>query len=100
MISSIGSSNGLYRTAMTQMREQMFNRIDTNGDGKHDKDELAEMVANRPAGVPRSRKSSISSIPTVMALLAKRSSMPDENTCRVQADRLHHRWGTCLPRTL
>jgi Ca2+-binding EF-hand superfamily protein len=37
---------------MTQMREQMFSKVDKNGDGKHDADELAEMVANGPANGP------------------------------------------------
>ena len=41
MISSISSMNSL--TSMVQMRQQMFNRIDTNGDGKHDADELAQL---------------------------------------------------------
>jgi Ca2+-binding EF-hand superfamily protein len=50
MISSIGSSNSMY--SMTQMRQQMFSKIDTNGDGKHDKTELAAMVANGPTGAP------------------------------------------------
>jgi Ca2+-binding EF-hand superfamily protein len=50
MISSIGSSHSMY--SMTQMRQQMFAKIDTNGDGKHDKDELAAMVANGPTGAP------------------------------------------------
>jgi Ca2+-binding EF-hand superfamily protein len=52
MISSIGSSTNTYQTQMAQMRQNMFNRIDTNGDGKHDKDELAAMVANGPSGGP------------------------------------------------
>jgi len=51
MISSISSMNsGL--TSMVQMRQQMFNKIDTNGDGKHDADELAQMAANVPHGGP------------------------------------------------
>jgi Ca2+-binding EF-hand superfamily protein len=50
MIGSIGSSTSMY--SMTQMRQHMFSRIDTNGDGKHDKDELTAMVANGPAGAP------------------------------------------------
>jgi Ca2+-binding EF-hand superfamily protein len=37
---------------MTQMRQQMFSKIDTNGEDKHDKTELAAMVANGPTGAP------------------------------------------------
>jgi len=51
MISSISSMNSSL-TSMVQMRQQMFNKIDTNGDGKHDEDELAQMVANGPQGGP------------------------------------------------
>jgi len=39
-------------TSMMQMRQQMFSKIDTNGDGKHDADELSAMVANGPQGGP------------------------------------------------
>jgi Ca2+-binding EF-hand superfamily protein len=46
MISSVGSSNAL--SQMAEMRQKMFSKIDTNGDGKHDKDELTAMVANGP----------------------------------------------------
>lgn len=52
MISSINGVGSLNQSYMTQMRQQMFNKIDTNGDGKHDKDELAAMVANGPQGAP------------------------------------------------
>ncbi|OPY72007.1 MAG: EF hand [Syntrophorhabdus sp. PtaU1.Bin050] len=37
---------------MTQMRQQMFSKVDANGDGKLDSDELAEMVANGPKNGP------------------------------------------------
>ncbi len=50
MISSISSMNSM--TSMMQMRQQMFSRIDTNGDGKHDADELSAMVANGSQGGP------------------------------------------------
>ncbi len=50
MISSISSMNSM--TSMIQMRQQMFSKIDTNGDGKHDADELSAMVANGPQGGP------------------------------------------------
>ena len=50
MISSVSSTNSL--TSMLQMRQQMFSKIDTNGDGKHDEDELAQMAANGPQGGP------------------------------------------------
>lgn len=52
MVSSIGGSSSLMQSYMTQMREQMFSKVDKNGDGKHDADELAEMVANGPANGP------------------------------------------------
>ena len=52
MISSISGLSSLTQSYMAQMRQQMFSKIDTNGDGKHDKDELAEMVANGPKGGP------------------------------------------------
>ncbi|MBP7528992.1 MAG: EF-hand domain-containing protein [Syntrophorhabdaceae bacterium] len=51
MISSISSMNSSL-TSMVQMRQQMFSKIDTNGDGKHDADELAQIVANGPQGGP------------------------------------------------
>ncbi len=51
MISSISSTSSSSQSALIeQMRQRMFSRIDTNGDGKHDKDELAAMVANGPQG--------------------------------------------------
>lgn len=50
MISSISSSSNM--TSMIQMRQQMFSKIDTNGDGKHDAEELGAMVANGPQGGP------------------------------------------------
>jgi Ca2+-binding EF-hand superfamily protein len=50
MISSISNMNSM--TSMMQMRQQMFSRIDTNGDGKHDADELSAMVANGSQGGP------------------------------------------------
>jgi len=52
MISSISGFSSLNQSNMIQMRQQMFSRIDTNGDGKHDKDELAAMAANGPQGAP------------------------------------------------
>jgi Ca2+-binding EF-hand superfamily protein len=52
MISSISGLSSLTQSYMAQMRQQMFSKIDTNGDGKHDKDELAQMVANGPQGGP------------------------------------------------
>jgi Ca2+-binding EF-hand superfamily protein len=52
MISSISGTSSLTQSYMTQMRQQMFSKIDTNGDGKHDKDELAAMVAKGPQGGP------------------------------------------------
>ena len=52
MISSISGTSSLTQSYMTQMRQQMFSKIDTNGDGKHDKDELAAMVANGPQAAP------------------------------------------------
>jgi Ca2+-binding EF-hand superfamily protein len=52
MISSISGLSSLTQSYMAQMRQQMFSKIDTNGDGKHDKDELAKMVANGPKGGP------------------------------------------------
>ncbi len=50
MISSISSGSNL--TSMIQMRQQMFSKIDTNGDGKHDADELSAMAANGPQDGP------------------------------------------------
>jgi len=52
MMSSISNMNSM--TSMIQMRQQMFSKIDTNGDGKHDADELSAMVANGPQGGPGS----------------------------------------------
>lgn len=52
MISSISSSMTTYQTSLSQMRQSMFDKIDTNGDGKHDADELAAMTANGPSGAP------------------------------------------------
>jgi Ca2+-binding EF-hand superfamily protein len=52
MISSISGLSSLTQSSMAQMRQQMFSKIDTNGDGKHDKIELAQMVANGPQGGP------------------------------------------------
>ncbi len=48
MISSISGTSSL--TSMLQIRQNMFSKIDTNGDGKHDASELAQMVANGPTG--------------------------------------------------
>lgn len=50
MISSISSGSNM--TSMIQMRQQMFSKIDTNGDGKHDADELSAMAANGPQDGP------------------------------------------------
>jgi Ca2+-binding EF-hand superfamily protein len=52
MISSISGLGSLNQSYMVLMRQQMFTKIDSNGDGKHDKDELAAMVANGPKGAP------------------------------------------------
>jgi Ca2+-binding EF-hand superfamily protein len=52
MISSISGLGSLNQSYMVQMRQQMFAKVDANGDGKHDKDELAAMVANGPKGAP------------------------------------------------
>jgi hypothetical protein len=52
MISSIGGSNSMSQTYMAQMRQQMFNKIDTDGDGKHSKEEISAMIANGPQGGP------------------------------------------------
>lgn len=52
MIDSISSSTSMYQSSMAQMRQKMFSKIDTNGDGKLDADELAAMVANGPKGGP------------------------------------------------
>lgn len=54
MIGSINGSSSFNQ--MTDMRQRMFNGIDTNGDGKHDKDELASMLANAPEGAPSAEK--------------------------------------------
>jgi Ca2+-binding EF-hand superfamily protein len=50
MVSSISSMNSM--TSMMQMRQQMFSKIDTNGDGKHDAEELSAMATNGPQGGP------------------------------------------------
>jgi Ca2+-binding EF-hand superfamily protein len=52
MISSISGSSSLTQSYMAQMRQQMFNKIDTDGDGKHSKEEISAMVANGPQGGP------------------------------------------------
>jgi Ca2+-binding EF-hand superfamily protein len=52
MIASIGGSSSLSQVSMAEMRQRMFSKIDTNSDGKHDKDELAQMVAQGPQGGP------------------------------------------------
>jgi Ca2+-binding EF-hand superfamily protein len=52
MVSSISSSSSLSQIAQAEMRQRMFSRIDTNGDGKHDKNELTRMVASGPQGGP------------------------------------------------
>ena len=48
MISSIGSNSNMM--SAVQMRQNMFKKVDTNSDGKHDLDELKQMVANGPKG--------------------------------------------------
>jgi hypothetical protein len=53
MIASIGGSSSLGQVSMAEMRQRMFSKIDTNSDGKHDKDELTQMVAQGPQGGPR-----------------------------------------------
>jgi Ca2+-binding EF-hand superfamily protein len=50
MIGSISGSSNSY--SIMQMRQQMFNRIDTDGDAKLSKDELTAMVSNGPTGGP------------------------------------------------
>jgi len=52
MIASIGGSSSLGQVSMAEMRQRMFSKIDTNSDGKHDKDELTQMVAQGPQGGP------------------------------------------------
>ncbi|HOW54822.1 MAG TPA: EF-hand domain-containing protein [Syntrophorhabdaceae bacterium] len=52
MISSVSGLSSFNQSSMIQMRQQMFGKIDTNGDGKHDADELARMVASGPQGGP------------------------------------------------
>jgi Ca2+-binding EF-hand superfamily protein len=52
MIASIGGSSSLSQVSMAEMRQRMFSKIDTNSDGKHDKNELAQMVAQGPQGGP------------------------------------------------
>jgi Ca2+-binding EF-hand superfamily protein len=52
MIGSISGSSSLNQLQMAEMRKNMFSKIDTSGDGKLDKDELATMVANGPKGGP------------------------------------------------
>ena len=52
MVSSVGNSNILGQIAMAEMRQRMFNKIDANGDGKIDKDELTKASAkNSQSGV-------------------------------------------------
>jgi Ca2+-binding EF-hand superfamily protein len=46
MISGIGSASGLDTAALKQMREQMFSRLDANGDGSVD---AAEFKAGAPS---------------------------------------------------
>lgn len=50
MIGSVGTTNSVSQFQMAEMRQRMFSKIDTNGDGKHDKDELAAMAANGTQG--------------------------------------------------
>jgi Ca2+-binding EF-hand superfamily protein len=52
MISGISGSSSLNQSYMTQMRQQMFSKIDTDGDGKHSKEEISAMIANGPQGGP------------------------------------------------
>jgi Ca2+-binding EF-hand superfamily protein len=52
MISSISGSSSLIQSYMMQIRQQMFNKIDTDGDGKHSKEEISAMLANGPQGGP------------------------------------------------
>jgi Ca2+-binding EF-hand superfamily protein len=51
----IGAVSGVGRydpSSLVQMRQQMFNAIDTDGDGKHSKDEIGQMMAQGPQGGP------------------------------------------------
>jgi Ca2+-binding EF-hand superfamily protein len=50
MISLISGSSSLTQSYMAQMRQQMFNKIDTDGDGKHSREEISAMIANGPQG--------------------------------------------------
>ncbi len=45
MISSISSSNSLYQSLMTQMRQRMYNSMDTDGNGSVSKNELSSMMS-------------------------------------------------------
>lgn len=47
-----GFNLGIDQSSATDMKEQIFNMIDTNGDGKISKDEMSQMQANAPAGRP------------------------------------------------
>ncbi len=45
MISSISSSNSLYQSLMTQMRQQMYNSMDTDGNGSVSKTEFTNLAS-------------------------------------------------------
>ena len=49
MVSSIGGSGGFDMSAMKQMQEKMFKAMDTNGDGKVDKNELSAFQKTQQA---------------------------------------------------
>jgi Ca2+-binding EF-hand superfamily protein len=52
MISGISGSSSLTQSYMAQMRQQMFNKIDIDGDGKLSKNEISVMAAKGPKGGP------------------------------------------------
>jgi Ca2+-binding EF-hand superfamily protein len=50
MVSSISSMGGYSSASQTQMLEKLFSKIDKNGDGKIDKDELTAFKAASQSG--------------------------------------------------
>nr|MBN2276690.1 EF-hand domain-containing protein [candidate division Zixibacteria bacterium] len=49
MISEVQSNMSMSSDMMLQMREEMFAKIDLNGDGQLDQDEIQQMMNQRPA---------------------------------------------------